>query len=325
MPDISVIICTHNPRPDYLRRVLDALKTQTLPLEEWELLLIDNASEEKLSDASGLSWHPSAWQIREDELGLTPARLRGIRESHGELLVFIDDDNVVNCEYLRTAWTIAKTFRQLGTFGAGQIVGEFAVEPAPSLKPYIEMVGLKNHFQDTWSNSLTDGLDPIGAGLCVRRSVARAYFEKTHRSPLRKSLDRCGRQNLCHGDTDIVWLGCSMGYGKGVFRDLKLIHLIPANRIELNYLLELFEAHAFSTLLLRSVYRLSAVDSQTFGTARRLVGWSRYWRKSRLERQFLRAQHYGRMRAKEFLRNAGRDSNATSTRVCKRLIPIPPV
>ena len=40
--DFSVIICTHNPRSDYLRRVLDALKAQTLLREQWELLLIDN-------------------------------------------------------------------------------------------------------------------------------------------------------------------------------------------------------------------------------------------------------------------------------------------
>jgi glycosyltransferase involved in cell wall biosynthesis len=324
--NLSVIICTHNPLVDYLQRVLDALKAQTLPKEQWELLVIDNASAMPLEGSWDLSWHLCARHIREDELGLTPARLRGIRESNGELIVFIDDDNVVSCEYLKTAWAIAQAFRQLGTFGAGQIVGEFAVEPAQLLKPYVKMVGLKSQFQDTWSNSLTDGLDPIGAGLCVRQNVARAYFERTLRSPLLKSLDRCGKHNLCHGDTDIVWLGCEMGYGKGVFRDLTLIHLIPASRIELDYLLELFEAHAFSTLLLRSAYRLPAVDSRTFGVARRLFGWTRYWRKSRFERQFLWAQHRGRMRAKEFLRDAGQDLDATSfTGVSDRLIPIPPV
>jgi len=40
MIPVSVIICTHNPRPDYLQRVLDALKAQTLPKENWELLLM---------------------------------------------------------------------------------------------------------------------------------------------------------------------------------------------------------------------------------------------------------------------------------------------
>jgi glycosyltransferase involved in cell wall biosynthesis len=40
---VSVVICTHNSRRGYLVRVLDALKAQTLPREQWELLLIDNA------------------------------------------------------------------------------------------------------------------------------------------------------------------------------------------------------------------------------------------------------------------------------------------
>jgi hypothetical protein len=39
---LSVIICCHNPRIDYLLRVLKALSEQTLLKERWELLLIDN-------------------------------------------------------------------------------------------------------------------------------------------------------------------------------------------------------------------------------------------------------------------------------------------
>jgi hypothetical protein len=44
MVHASVVICTHNSRLIYLRRVLEALRSQTLPLEQWELLLIDNAT-----------------------------------------------------------------------------------------------------------------------------------------------------------------------------------------------------------------------------------------------------------------------------------------
>ena len=42
MLDASVIICTHNPRPDYFARVLDGLRNQTLPMHRWELLIVDN-------------------------------------------------------------------------------------------------------------------------------------------------------------------------------------------------------------------------------------------------------------------------------------------
>ena len=43
-PVISVVIPTHNPRMDYLRRVLEALRGQTLPREQWEIIVVDNGS-----------------------------------------------------------------------------------------------------------------------------------------------------------------------------------------------------------------------------------------------------------------------------------------
>ena len=77
---LSVIICTHNPRLDYLNKVLAALKAQTFPLENWELILIDNQSERPISSEIDLSWHPYARHIREARLGKTPALLCGIKE-----------------------------------------------------------------------------------------------------------------------------------------------------------------------------------------------------------------------------------------------------
>src|ERR1700724_388037 len=101
--EISVIICTYNPRMDYLARVLSALQAQTLAREHWELLLIDNASNQPLRGRIDLSWHQHAKHVTEQKLGLTFARLRGIRESACELLVFVDDDNVLDPDYLEQA------------------------------------------------------------------------------------------------------------------------------------------------------------------------------------------------------------------------------
>jgi len=155
MPDISVIICTHNPRLDYLRRVLDALKAQTLPVEQWELLLIDNASKEKLSDAWDLSWHPCARHIREDELGLTPARLRGIRESNGQLLVFIDDDNVLCPDYLAVALQAMRKNALLGVLGAGRILPEFEAPPTAEVIPFLNSLALRDEPRAHYSNETT--------------------------------------------------------------------------------------------------------------------------------------------------------------------------
>src|SRR5262245_33061845 len=80
-PRTSVIICTHNPRVDYLTRTLTALRSQTLPVSEWELLVIDNASKEPVASRFDIGWHPNSRHIHEPTLGLTPARLRGIAEA----------------------------------------------------------------------------------------------------------------------------------------------------------------------------------------------------------------------------------------------------
>src|SRR5215831_16568684 len=121
MLDISVIICSHNPRSDYLSRTLEGLRKQTLPKDRWELLLIDNASIDPLSLAWDLSWHPNGRHILENELGLTQARLRGMREASADLLVFVDDDNVLDISYLSRAIEINHNWPVLGTWGSGVI------------------------------------------------------------------------------------------------------------------------------------------------------------------------------------------------------------
>ena len=124
----SVIVCTHNARPDYFRRCLDGLRGQSLSLDRWELLLVDNQSDVPVANAVDVSWQPSARIVREETLGLTPARLRGIREAAGQLLVFVDDDNVLDRDFLETALRVAEQKPFLGAW-SGQCRPEFEVSP----------------------------------------------------------------------------------------------------------------------------------------------------------------------------------------------------
>ena len=85
-------------------------------MRQWELLVVDNASEVPLAGRIDLSWHPSARLFREDKLGLTPARLRGIREAAGNLLVFVDDDNVLAADFLSRTLRVAEEKSFLGAW-----------------------------------------------------------------------------------------------------------------------------------------------------------------------------------------------------------------
>ena len=124
MIELSVIICTYNPRRDYLQRVLDSLRDQSFSKDRWELLLVDNGSQKVLAEDWDLTWHPNARHIREARLGLTFARVRGFRESIGKIIVYVDDDNVLESNYLRYARQVLTEDPSLGACG-GKLIGEF--------------------------------------------------------------------------------------------------------------------------------------------------------------------------------------------------------
>jgi glycosyltransferase involved in cell wall biosynthesis len=156
---VSVVIPTHNPRVDYLARVIDALRGQTLSKDLWELVIVDNGSQPELRVAGlrdqetkglkdeateiDLSWHGNARVVREERLGLTFARLRGFAEAEGELIVMVDDDNVLAPDYLEKALRIAEKHPMLGAFG-GKCLPEFEVEPEPWLAARGKGLGLRD-------------------------------------------------------------------------------------------------------------------------------------------------------------------------------------
>lgn len=240
MPEMSVIICTHNPRMDYLERVLEALRGQSFPLARWELLLIDNKSEHALAERMDLSWHPKARVVREEELGLTRARLRGIAEAKAELLVFVDDDNVLFSDYLEAAEKISVKHPNLGAW-SGQVLPEFEVTPPPEIEPFLGVLCIRRLNNDFWGNHRETSDLPYGAGMVVRKSVARFYSETISTKPSRLGLDRRGDSLASSGDLDLGLSSVDLGMGTGLFESLKLNHLIPKKRLNRKYILKIIE------------------------------------------------------------------------------------
>lgn len=247
---LSVIICTHNPRRDYLHQVLEALKVQSLPTNNWELLLVDNASEQILASEIDLTWHPQARHIREEELGLTPARLRGIKEALSETLVFVDDDNVLDLDYLEIALNISKDWAILGAWG-GKIEPLFEKTPPDWTKPYWWMLAIRELERDAWSNlPLCYDTVPFGAGMCIRKVVANKYALVVSTNSKRFNLDVKGKELLRGGDIDLALTSCDIGLGNGLFVSLRVTHLIPESRLQEEYLLRLCRGMGYSQTIM---------------------------------------------------------------------------
>ena len=291
---ISALICTHNPRRDYLERCLVALDRQTLSKDFWELIIVDNSSTPEKAPPKTLAWHPRARVVSEPKLGLTPARLCGIRAAQGELLVFVDDDNVLDLDFLETALRIGRERPFLGSW-SGQCRPEFEQPPPDWTRRYWGNLVIRQFERDVWSNlpRLPDTM-PCGAGLCVRRAAAEHYL-LLHESGKRSfQFDRIGNSLLSGGDNDLAACACDIGLGIGLIASLRLTHLIPQVRLTEAYLTRLLEGITLTTTVLDSERGLARVQR---GFAGDVADFVRLLGAKGKDRAILRAVYRGRNRA----------------------------
>ena len=99
---ISVIVCTYN-RLDTLRRMLTSFFAQaSLESVDYELIVVDNNSTDGTRAlAHEFEQYASLSYVFEARQGLSCARNRGVAESHGDIVAFLDDDVIVDRNWLR--------------------------------------------------------------------------------------------------------------------------------------------------------------------------------------------------------------------------------
>ena len=102
---ISVIICTYN-REKYIYNVLKSLALGTMEVDAYEIVLVDNNctdnTRQEVDHFCNVFPQVNLRYFVETNQGLSHARNRGIKESKGDILVYVDDDATVNPDYLRT-------------------------------------------------------------------------------------------------------------------------------------------------------------------------------------------------------------------------------
>lgn len=88
-PDVSIILPTYN-RADTIMRAVDSVLRQTF--EDWELLIIDDGSTDGTCDVvDGVDSRIRV--VRQENAGTYVARNRGLDESAGRLITFLDSDD----------------------------------------------------------------------------------------------------------------------------------------------------------------------------------------------------------------------------------------
>jgi hypothetical protein len=135
---------------------------------------------------------------------------------------------------------------------------------------------------------------PCGAGLCVRHAVARHYADLHDGGQRGFQFDRTGSSLISGGDNDLAGCACRVGLGVGLIASLQLTHLIPPQRMTVDYLTRLAEGISLSATLLDEKYGL---EVRPRSALRRVADMLRLLRLSQPHRGIVQAANRGRDRA----------------------------
>lgn len=231
---ISVVICTHNPNEIYLARTINSVLGQTFSKSEIDFLIVDNNSSNPVADLDVIR-NNKIRVVEEKKTGLTAARECGAREACGELIVFVDDDNILDPSYLMKADQIFCD-ASIGAM-SGSIEPEYELPPPQWFFYHENMLAIRrfpeNHFFTTMNPVFNDYF-PIGAGLCIRKHILDEYFSTLN---LQNRIEGRIGTNLSSGeDIDLDLFSISRRYKVGSAGTLKLLHIIPSKRCEVAYL-----------------------------------------------------------------------------------------
>ena len=228
---LTAIICTYN-RAKYIGNLLESLAANDLPKSEYEIVLVDNNCTDntrEICEAFAAAHKDVNFRYAtEPEQGLSAARNKGIKEASGELLVYVDDDALVDPNYLRdyTEWFAAHP-ETMACGGPIEPLYETA-EPA-WMTPYTKAL------LTAWMNygnkvrEYPKGRYPGGGNAAYRKEV----FEKV--SLFNTALGRKGTNLMGSEEKDIFDKMHALGMQVLYLPTPVLHHIIPQTKLEPDY------------------------------------------------------------------------------------------
>jgi EAL domain-containing protein (putative c-di-GMP-specific phosphodiesterase class I)/glycosyltransferase involved in cell wall biosynthesis len=242
--------------------VLERLRSQQTPSGfTWEVIVSDNNSLDETAavvHSYQQTW-PSQTPLRycfAAEQGAACARQRAVEAAQGQIIAFLDDDNLPAADWLEQVYQFAQAHPQAGAMGS-QIHGDYE-GPVPDgfekIACYLAIVerGAQAHRYEPRRKIL-----PPAAGLAVRR---RAWLEAV---PQKLFLNHKGKAaGLASEDLEALLYIQKAGWD--IWHNPKMVvtHHIPSSRLHREYLLSLFRCIGLSRFYIRI---LGAQD------------WQRHW------------------------------------------------
>jgi glycosyltransferase involved in cell wall biosynthesis len=245
MSGISVIICCYNSAVR-LPTTLRYLAAQVAGELAWEVVVVDNNSADDTAAVARQQWQERGSPapltvVAEPQPGLSMARKTGLAAARHELILFCDDDNWLEDDYLQQAAAIMGQDAAIGVLGG--LNTPVADVPLPAWFSDVAYAYACGPQAEQDGEVSPQRLYVAGAGMVVRRNIFRELEEAGFQSQL---LDRKGEELSSGGDTELCFATALLGYKIVYSSRLKLFHYMEAKRLTWDYLLKLKTGHAAS-------------------------------------------------------------------------------
>ena len=250
MIDFTVAICTYNGE-HRLPRVLDQLLQEVVDLS-WEVIVIDNNSSDRTAEVvkhyQSCLTSPSLRYYFEPKQGLAFARRLAIVQAQGDLVGFLDDDNVPSLNWVNEAYAFGQRHPQAGAYGS-RIQGNYEVEPPVKFEQISCFLAVADRGNEPLRYDSRRWLFPAGAGLVVRK---QAWLNSLPESPV---LAGVSADSLLSKGEDIEALAYIAKAGWEIWHNPAMLieHQIPRSRLQKEYLIKLFQGVGLSSYSLRKL------------------------------------------------------------------------
>ena len=252
---VSIVVCTFNGAnllPETIRHIA---QQRVRPDIQWEVIIIDNASIDDTSRIVEAEWgkYNHSLQFRllyQPEAGLAYARELALKNAQYEFVLFCDDDNWLDLDYVNRAYDLMLQRPSIGVLGGN---GELLFETSPP-----DWLGENSIFangpQAKESGSVKSRV-VYGAGFVIRNTAFKAAVEMGFKSML---TDRVAGKLSAGGDYEICYAIALAGYDIWYDEELKFKHFIPGSRTCWDYNIRLIRegVKSFEVLI---PYRIQAM------------------------------------------------------------------
>ncbi len=255
--DYSIIICSYNPDERILNRCLQSVSLLDVEGFSTEVILVDNNSTNPLSELGFvqdfLKSRQNSKLLYVKEQGVFFARKAGIKASKGSEIVFFDDDNEPQPNYIKVLSGFLADYPNVAAWGPGSIHVDFLDGVPSELEAYsrVAFQERKEQYVSYSNQRFWQSCYPLGTGLCIKKSYMDEYLSLVDQGRFTLS-GRTGGNMDSGEDSEMVLYCVSRGAAAGMLPGLELTHMVPGNRTNFTYLKRL----AFGTSTCYSLMNL---------------------------------------------------------------------